>query len=173
MLFEYARERHGSDGLLIILHKMMERGYGGPKSSQDFKAARKYSLSHLELFLETYLATYGDADFDRMNREVAKKRGVVGFLVKWAKTPESLLMAAGEYWPNFCDYGKLEGKVENRHSGVLIGTDICPKPIFCRAFTSYFMGIMDNLRMKSVAVEHTKCSHKGASCDEWTISWKG
>ena len=169
--FEYARERHGSDGLLIIVHKMMEKGYDGPKSSKDFKVAKKYPLAHLELFLETYLATYNEADFDRMNREVAKKKGVIGFLVKWASSPEALLKAAGEYYPNFYDFGKLEGRVLDKHTGILIGTGVCPKPIYCRALTSYFMGIMDNLHLKSVTVEHTKCAHKGEGCDEWKIRW--
>ncbi|UCH89563.1 MAG: hypothetical protein JSV49_02645 [Thermoplasmata archaeon] len=171
-MFEYVRERHGVEGVDKLFRKAMERGYTSPIQQKEYKIGKKYPFDDHLIFLKSYIELYGEADFDRMTRATANKKGIVGFFIKWKGTPELLIKKAGEYWPNFHDFGKLEGIIENDNTGYVRGYDISLDPIFCRSLTQYFTGIMENLKLEEFMITKTKCVHKGDNNCEWEIHWK-
>jgi hypothetical protein len=171
-IFDYVRQRHGVEGVDILFAKAKEKGFSGPVLEKEYKIGKKYSFDDHVLYLKSYMERFGEADFDRMSRETANKKGIVGFFIKWTGSPELLIKKAGEYWPNFHDFGKLEGVIENNNKGYVRGHDISTDPIFCRSLTHYFRGIMDNLRLKEINITKTKCVHKGGKHCEWEITWE-
>ncbi len=168
----YVFEKHGQGGLDRLFKKMNEMDYGGPESIGEFKIAQKYPMEYMIILLESYVELFGEEDLARMSREAAKKRGIVGFFVRWAANPNTLVKKASEYWPNFYDFGRLTGEVLDEEKGVLRGYDISPAPIFCQSLSSYYKGIFENIRIKDIMVIHTKCQHRGDDHCEWKLDWK-
>ena len=169
--FDYIKETHGPKGVAELFSKMRDRGYLGPTRPNDFKIAQFYPVDCILILFDSYIEMYGDDAFDLMAREVAKRKGVVGWFVSWAGTPEAVIKRASKYWPNFYDFGKLDGKVEG-NVGTLIGHNVSPSPMFCRVLTNYYLGILEYIRAKGPATEHTKCVHKGDPHCEWKLTWK-
>lgn len=170
-IFDYVQERHGVEGVNILFKKAKEHGFTSPVQKKDYKIGKKYPFDDHLIYLKSYMELYGEADFDRMSKETANKKGIVGFFIKWKGTPELLIRKAEEYWPNFHDFGKLEGIIDNDNMGYVRGYDISLDPIFCRTLTHYFKGIMENLRLKEIMVQKTRCVHSGDKYCEWEIHW--
>ena len=168
----YVMEKHGQDGFDELIKKMNENDYSGPESISGFKTAQKYPMDYMVILVKSYTELFGEKALERMSRESAKKKGIVGFFVRWAANPQILVKKAGEYWPNFYDFGRLEGEVTGEETGVLRGYDLSPAPLFCKSLSWYFAGVFENIRVKSIDVKHTKCVHRGNDHCEWQLVWK-
>lgn len=154
-----------------LLAHAKKNGYSGPMKRDDFKIAKPYPLEYLLIIMHSYIDLFGEKSFDRMAREAAKMRGIIGFLVKWAGSPDLLLSKAQEYWPKFYDFGRLEGEVLDKNKGLVRGYDVSPEPMFCRSLGNYFIGIFENLRYESINVNHVRCVHRGYEFCEWEMVW--
>ncbi|MDG6220547.1 MAG: hypothetical protein QCI38_03765 [Candidatus Thermoplasmatota archaeon] len=169
--FEYIQDKHGSSALKVLKEDMRERGYLGYKNHYDFRMTDFYPVDHLLVLLDSYMELHGEEAFDTMSRDMAMRKGVVGWFVSWAGSPGIVLKKAGRYWPEFYDFGELEGKIINENEGVLIGKKVSPKPIFCRVLTHYYRGVLEYLRTKDFQLEHTLCQHQGDPHCEWHVTW--
>lgn len=170
--FKYVRERHGEDGFEALIEAMNDEGYHGPEDERIFKSVKRYPFNYLYIFLKAYLELYGEREFTIMNKAIAHKKGIVGFLIKWKGTPEKVIGKAGYYWSKFYDFGEMKGKMRSENEGVLIGDGVSPKPLFCRVLTDYFKGITESVDAEDIEIEHTACVHKGDEMCTWEISWK-
>ncbi len=167
------KRRYGSEGVKKIYEYMTKHGYQGNPDLENLKIKDLFPLRDFLLFLHGIAEVYGENELRRNSREAAKKKGIVGIMIKWAGTPEILLRKASEYWPEFYNFGKLKGKVLGEGYGVIIGYDISPEPFFCNiVLTEYFYGILGNLKLKDLSVVHTKCVHRGDDHCEWELKWK-
>lgn len=169
---EHIEEKHGRDAVKKVIARMKEKGYEGPTKTQDFKMAQSYPIDFVLLLVESYLEIYGEDKLDDMSRDVAKRKGIVGWFFKWAGSPEIVLKKAGSYWPNFYDFGRLEGQANGDGKGVLRGYDVSPAPLFCESLTSYYKGVMEYVQAENARVVHTKCVHTGAKHCEWELQWE-
>lgn len=169
--FDYIKEKHGKNGLAEVFQKMRDEGYFGPTHPDEFKIAHFYPFDYLMRLMKAYYDLYGEESFDSMSRGVAKRKGVVGWFINWDESPESVIKKAAGYWPNFFDFGKVEGKVTGNKEGVLRGYDISPHPLFCRSLGHYYEGIFDYINAKDVEIRSVKCVHKGDKHCEWSIKW--
>ncbi len=170
---DWVREKHGLDGLEALMMEAQKRGYSSPLAREEFKIAKWYPFNDLMILMRSYIDKYGIEKFYQMSRESAKKTGVAGFLIKWASSPETLLKKAAEYWPNFYDFGKIEGGAYSSNHGYLKGDgELSTEPIFCESLTHYLTGILENLRIKDITVGHIKCIHKGDEHCEWDVLWR-
>jgi len=169
--FEHVKEKHGKDGIARLLAKMKEGGYDGPEDPEKFKIANPYPVEYYLLLLNSYKELYGDKNLDLMSRDMPRRKGVVGWLVKWEDSPEQIIQKADQYWKNFYDFGRLEGSTSEGKRGVVKGFDVSVDPITCRVFTHYFTGILETAGAKKVEIYHSKCVHKGNDHCEWNIGW--
>jgi len=169
---DYVKEHHGKDGLDRLFKTAKSHGYKGPVNIKEFKVAKPYQFDFLLILMKAYVETFGKSDFAKMSREAAKRKGIIGFFIKWAGSPDLLIKKAQEYWPNFYDFGRLEGEIINDNTGIVRGYDISPDPIFCGSLTDYFTGVFDNLNLKELNVKQVKCVHEDDKLCEWKISWK-
>lgn len=167
----YIKDRHGTDAFGEIMEEAKRNGYAGPTEIDDIKLARAYPIDYLVQLMKIYLDKFGEERFEDMSKEVAKKKGIVGFFVKWAASPETLLRKAAEYWPKFYDFGKMEGGVVGKNTGFVRGYGVSPDPLFCTALSSYYRGIFENIRVGTITVSHIKCEHEGDSFCEWEVLW--
>ena len=169
--FDYVQEKHGKAGVEKLLREMQNNGYTGPMDPANFKTADKYPLEYTLILFDTYCNLFGKMDFDKMARSVPKKKGIVGFFVKWANKPEILFNNAQDYWPKFYDFGSLEGEMVGDKMGILTGHEVSTDPLFCRYLTSYFSGILEAVGMNDVTAEHTMCSCQGDEVCQWKLKW--
>lgn len=169
--FRYIEEKYGTDGLKSLIEEMKSMGYDGPSDPHNFKIGAKYPFEYLLILFRAIKIKYGENVLWVSSKAVAKKKGIVGFFIRWAGTPDTILKKASEYWPKFYTFGKLEGDVINEREAVIRGYDISPDPIFCEVLTHYFEGVLENLPLKNLNVEHTKCVHRGDEHCEWHFSW--
>ena len=169
---QYAIEKHGKKGFENLINMMKEHGYAGPESIEEFKASQKYPLNYLVIMLESYGELFGEEDVYRMTREASKRKGIAGFFIKWAGSPELVIKKAPEYWPQFFDYGHMSGEVLDEKSGIIHGFNVSPDPRFCDVLSEYVRGVLDNIRTKAISIEHNKCVHKGDEHCEWYIKWE-
>ncbi|MFO7792263.1 MAG: hypothetical protein R6W73_04670 [Candidatus Saliniplasma sp.] len=169
--FEYVKKMHGEYGFQDLIETMIDNGYSGPKDSEGFKTAQKYPLEYLLIFLETFYDTHSEREFNRMNREVAKKKGVVGFLLRWAGNPELAVNKAGKYWTKFFDFGRLEGEMMEDKKARINGYDVSPTPLFCKELNLYFVGALESTGADGISIEHSSCVHEGDDHCCWDITW--
>ena len=168
----YVKVKRGSMGLENLINKMSENGYTGPKNIDQIKLGDKYPISDLQVLLEGYFELYGEAALDDMSRNAPKRKGIVGWLIRWAASPDDILNKAGEYWPHFYDFGRITGKQVNTNKGRVTGFDIYVSPVLCRSLTYYFLGVLENTKIKSAKCKHTKCVGKGDKVCEWELTWE-
>jgi hypothetical protein len=167
------KSKHGEDGLDNLFQKMIDKGYMGPTKAEDFKIREKYPIKHFIIFLESYEELYGWKSLEEMSIKAPRKKGIVGWFVRWAGTPELLIKKASEYWPNFYDFGRIEGVLVNDKKGILTGHGICKtSPLFCKILTPYFQGVFENLNLTNPKCVHTKCEYRGDDVGEWVLTWE-
>ncbi len=170
-LMRYIRERKGKGGMDALFRKMAQNGYRGPASIEGFKLKGKYPLRDYLIFMETVEEMYGPEVVNEMSRAAPKKKGIVGWFVRWAGTPGMLFRKAGEYWPQFYDFGRIEGELVEDGKAVIRGYSVCASPILCRAHAHYFVGAVESIGLKNVRCEHTKCECRGDEFGEWVVVW--
>ena len=161
--FAYVREKHGKKGVDDLLKKMKSRGYTGPMDPKEYKTSGKYPIEYLSMMLRAYKELHGEKAFQRMTRESAQRKGIVGFVIRWAMTPEAILMKSAEYYPNFFDFGTVEGEITGENSGRLIGKDVSLAKFFCQVMTQYLIGVFEGLRLKEFDIKHTECQREAES----------
>ena len=167
------KRRYGEEGVEKIYEYMRKKGYRGPGNFENLKIKEPVPLRDFLLFLHGIADIYGIDELKENSRSAAKRKGVVGMFIKWAATPELLLRKASEFWSEFYNFGKLEGKVIEEGRGIIRGYNISPEPFFCEiVLTEYFKGVLENLKLEKINVTHTKCIHKGDKYCEWLITWK-
>ncbi len=166
------QSRHGKDGVAKLFEQMAKNGYQGPRSVGEIKVKQRYPIKDLLIFFYTYEEIFGEKNLIELSRRAPRKKGIVGWFVRWGGSPELLFKKAMEYWPQFYDFGELNGKVVEEGKGILIGKDICTvSPVLCKALTPYFKGVIENIKVKNVKCEHTKCQYTGDEFGEWTVAW--
>jgi len=168
---DYAKSKHGSEGWDRLMSTMVERGYNGPKNPQEFKLKDKYPLDSLIIFYESYRDIFGQDAFFRMSRSAPKKKGIVGWFMRWAATPDIVLNKAGEYWGHFYDFGRLEGELTGKNSGMLTGHDTFTTPLFCQGLTHYYLGVFDSINVSNGTCMHTDCVGNGDRFCRWEVGW--
>jgi len=166
------KRRYGSEGVKKIYEYMKNNGYCGPSDLENLRVKDMFPMKDFLLFLRGIEKIYGKDELKRNSRDAAKKKGVVGMIIKWAGTPEILMKKASEYWPEFYNFGRLEGAVVEEGHGIIKGFDVSPVPFFCQdVLTEYFRGVMENIKVKNIKVVHTKCVHNGDDHCEWELTW--
>jgi hypothetical protein len=168
----YVKGKRGSIGLEDLLNKMSENGYTGPKYIDQIKLGDKYPILDFQVLLKSYSELFGEEALDDMSRNAPKRKGIVGWLIRWGASPDVILNKAGEYWPHFYDFGKITGKLVNTNKGRVIGFDIYVSPLMCRSLTHYFLGVLENTKIKNAKSKHTKCVDKGDRVCEWELTWE-
>jgi hemerythrin-like metal-binding protein len=168
----YVGKKHGQNGMNQLLNNMVAMGYTGPRDLKDIKIAKWYPMEYNILFLKAYLELFGKANFKKMAMDSANKKGVIGVFLKWAGSPDLLIKKSGDYWNKFYNFGRLEGKLIDTHSGIIHGYDVSLDPIFCDYLTDYFTGVALITSANAVMVEHIKCVHEGDDHCEWSMTWE-
>ncbi len=171
-LLKYIPEKKGKRGLESLFKKMVDNGYSGPTAIKDYKLKIRYELKDYLIFMHTVDSMFGPEATNEMSRYAPKRKGIVGWFVRWAGTPNMLVKKAKEYWPQFYDYGTLDGDIIEEGKGILTGKSICISPILCRAHTWYYKGAFESIGLKNVNGVHTKCECKGDEFGEWTMAWE-
>ena len=167
----YIEEFHGKNAVKQIFQKMQEEGYAGPIKTDAFRIAESYPIAHFIRLLEAYMDTYGEEAFVKMAEAQPKRKGIVGWFMSWAGSPEAVLKRVDKYWSEFYDFGKLEGKTTGPGEGKIIGRGVSPAPVFCKNLTSYYVGVMEFIKTPETNVVHTKCVHNGDEHCEWLFNW--
>lgn len=170
-VFGPIKKKHGVDGLKSVLERMESKGYYGPESMDEFKLGEKYPFSYYHYLLESYREIYGEKNFERVLNESARTTGIIGFFAKWLTKPDLAVAKAGEYWPKFFDFGRLEGEIVGERKAVVKGYDVSDSPLFCRSITYYFEGVFQTWEVNFIKVNHTKCTCDGHNHCEWILEW--
>ena len=167
------KRRYGSDGMKRIYDFMRKKGYREPLDLENLKVKEMVPFQVFLLFLKGIEEVYGKNELRRNSRTAAKKKGIVGMIIKWAGSPDLLIRKASEYWPEFYSFGRLEGEIIEKGHGIIRGYNVSPEPFFCEdVLTEYFHGVMENLNLKNLEVKHTKCVHRGDEHCEWDMRWE-
>ena len=166
----YIKEHFEKSGANDLMKKMIKNGYKGPTTIREINRSAKYPIQYLCIYNKTFIDLFGEEHFEKMARNSAKRKGVVGVFVRWAGTPRVVIKKSPEYWQKFCDFGRLESKLKEEDRGVLRLLDGRVKSLFCKYLTNYFMGVGEAINYK-VAVRHTECVFKGSDHCEWEITW--
>lgn len=167
---EYVKEVNGPDALKKLYKRMLDAGFDGPANPRDIKIRLIYPVKNMIIFLREYQEMFGKEELFELSRQAPRRKGIVGWLVRWAGSPDMLMRKAQEYWPNFYTYGSIEGRVKDGNKGVLKGTDVCLDPLFCDSLTYYFKGVMENA-VNDVTCEHTSCQCRGDAKGTWELTW--
>ena len=167
----YARKKHGTEGMERLYRRMKELGYNGPADEKEIKVAKWYPMEYNILFLKAYKELFGEKKLSLLAKQTSKNIGIFGMFVKWAANPKLVIKKSSEYWEQFYNFGRLDGRMIDSESAVISGYGISRDPIFCDFLTDYFAGVVEQTGVKSVVSEHTKCVHKGADHEEWIIRW--
>ena len=167
----YVKEEYGKEGMERLWKRMKEIGYSGPTDEKDIKIAKMYPMSYNILFLKAYRELFGEKAFVRLARAAPKKKGFVGMFLKWAGTPGMLAKKAGYYWKEMYNFGELKGEITGKNSVSIKGVDVSPDPVFCDFLTEYFIGVMENTKVKNIECEHVRCIHRGDKKCEWVLTW--
>ena len=166
----YIREHFGKSGANDLMKEMIKNGYKGPTTIREVNRSVKYPIVYLCIYNKAFIDLFGEEHFEKMARNSAKKKGIVGVFVRWAGTPRVVIKKSPEYWQKFCDFGRLEPKLKEEDRGVLRLLNGRVNSLFCKYLTNYFMGVGEAINYE-VAVRHTKCVFEGSDCCEWEISW--
>lgn len=169
---EYVKTKHGQLGLEEVFQKMKRKGYTGPENIKDIKLQQKFPINDFISLLEIYSELYGKDRLMVMSRSAPKRKGIVGWFIRWAATPETILRKSGEYWPYFYDFGRLEGRLAAEKKGILTGHDIFVKTIMCESLTNYFLGVLENVKVQNPSCKHTSCVNSAAKVCQWTLTWQ-
>ena len=166
----YIMTHFGRSGANDLMKKMIKNGYKGPTTIREINRSAKYPIQYLCIYNKTFIDLFGEEHFEKMARNSAKRKGVVGVFVRWAGTPRVVIKKSPEYWQKFCDFGRLESKLEEEGRGILRLFDGRVDSLFCKYLTNYFTGVGEAINYE-VAVRHTKCVFEGSDYCEWEISW--
>ncbi len=169
--FDAIKRRKGKFGVETIIEEVKKRGYYYPEVPKKIKTKTKYPIEYLLAILQVYENAYGRKHFRLMCRVAAKKEGIFGFFVRWAFSPHDLIEKACDYWPQFYDFGRLEGEKLSKSSARMVGYDISVDPLFCRSHGYFCEGVFQTLNLE-LDIEHTKCVHANDDpyC-EWILNW--
>ena len=168
---DYVKEVHGPQGFRTYIKKMQELGYKGPRKAKEFKVSQTYPANYAFIGFKAYHEVFGNEAFELMCREIAKRKGIVGWFISWAGTPAAVVKKAKSYWPNFYDFGRLEGRVLEPGKAVLDGYEVSPFPLFCRVLTHYYVGVLEYVKAAGIEVKHTLCVHAGGDHCRWELKW--
>ncbi len=170
-VFKPIGKKHGVDGLSMVFDRMKSKGYYGPDTPDEFKLRDKYPFSYYLYLLEGYHEIYDESNFERVLKESARTVGIIGFFAKWLTKPDLAVAKAGEYWPQFFDFGRLEGVITGDNKALVKGYDVSDSPLFCRSITYYFEGVFQTWNVNFITVEHTLCACEGHDHCEWKLEW--
>ncbi len=159
-------------GVQSVLHNMQENGL--PIDLSNIKSAKWVSMEIRKQFLYSVRDALGwdmnkirDMGFNALKLSYALKIYFGLFL-----TAEKAFAEAPNMWKKHYSSGNIYAKEFGRGHGVLVLENFDVDPLFCKYLEGYLEGIGAQTKSKNVVVRETKCTYRGDTNHEYTVTWE-
>ncbi len=166
---DYVKNSVGEGGLSKLMRYMRDIGY----DISEIDRNRWYPLEMRVAFLKAIkeIFQWGDEDIEKMGEEGSRSEMKIGFLLKYLASPEIILKSAEKIWREYYTVGNMKLMHLDGNSAVLRLTDFDYDPIMCVYLRGFFRSLKPILRVDSLSVRETVCTHKGGDFHEFVIEW--
>jgi len=171
----YILYRKGEEGLREVEKKMEELGY--PLRFKGIHPLSWYpeALSVLVILCAREIFKWKDSDIFDMGNSAPKYSFIVKLLMRYFVSLRRCFEEAPNYWREHFDFGEMEASEISEKEKYLVVRAKGYKfhPLICNFHLGYLLRIAQFIiKNEKIAIEETKCIHKGAPYHEYVISWK-
>jgi len=147
------------------------------KYGKEIKATGWYPLSWrvISLMVIKDVFNWDDQEITKMGFSAPKHSFIVKTLLRYFVSLEKTFTESSKYWREHYSIGELHApEIDIKGKRLVIQLkDFKVHPILCTYFTGYFKAITGLVvRSEDMNIIEDKCSFKGDSYHQFTISWK-
>lgn len=172
---EYIKSKKGVEGLRKVEDRLADLGH--PLRLEDIKTFHDYKEANAVLIYVVCRDVFGwdEEDIHSMGEAAAKTSFIVKALLKYFVSIHRTLRETPNFWAKHHDFGELEPVEANEEEKYMVirvkGYQF--HPLACAYHRGYFLAVAKlSIKGKNIAIEETKCGHRGDEYHEYRVTWE-